>query len=375
MNTLTFRRLSLVVLILSASCAGFGGEGEVVLKYDDGTMEGKRSSTGGGHAVLFDRPEGGPWYLHAVEFFGARYGSRSAPDEDFLVYVTDAALKNYCKIGRPYGLAERGKEYWVRVDMPFVEVPDQFHVCLVFNPTRTKGVYVGMDKNGKEARSRSAVPDVHSKPLDATTNWMIRAHLTRTAAGETTKLLTPEQREQKRQAEVAAAEAKLLKGAKSLLLKHDNGRMDNYQSYGGSTAQTVAFGVPEGEWYAYGISFSGAQYGGRHDSEAVNGDVYILDEGMRVISRTSFPYSLLTYKRAWIEVPVLPTKVSGACFVAIHAHSERYKGLYVGYSTDVKDGHSWIGKVKKEHLDLKPVPKPMEWMIRLRLADKPVYRE
>ena len=43
----------------------------VLLKYDDGGMESKRSTAGGGHAVLFKCPAEGDWYLDQVQLFGA----------------------------------------------------------------------------------------------------------------------------------------------------------------------------------------------------------------------------------------------------------------------------------------------------------------
>ncbi len=193
--------------------------------------------------------------------------------------------------------------------------------------------------------------------------------------GEVLHLLSKEQREEKRQAEIAEREAPLLKGAKSAILKHDDGEVDKYHSYGGNRAQTVMFEAPAGEWYVYGISFYGSQYGGQHDFDAVNGDVCILDEGLRVISRTSFPYSLLTYKKAWIEVPTLATKVTGKFYVAIHAHSERYKGIYVGYDEDIDVSHSSLGSVSRKQFKLRPTPNKLEWMIRVKLAARPVYYE
>jgi hypothetical protein len=151
--------------------------------------------------------------------------------------------------------------------------------------------------------------------------------------------------------------------------------MEDYQSYGGPSAQSVAFDAPEGDQYIYAVSFFGSQYGGQHDSEAVCGDVYILDAEGRVISRTSFPYSLLTFQTAWIEVPTLPTKVTGKFYVALFAHSEQYKGLYVGYDTHTKTSHSFVGRVGREKFTFKPVPKTFDWMIRAKLADRPIYYE
>ena len=68
-----------------------------VLKYDDGTPDGKRSMAGSGHAVLFAKPAG-DWQLAKVHIYGSRYGSAQAPRESFQVYVCDRqfnVLKQY----------------------------------------------------------------------------------------------------------------------------------------------------------------------------------------------------------------------------------------------------------------------------------------
>ncbi len=187
------------------------------------------------------------------------------------------------------------------------------------------------------------------------------------------ELLDRQQREKQRQEELAAHEERWLKGAKATLLKYDGGKMDNHRSYGGPTAETVAFEAPPGEQYVYAVSFYGSQYGGQHDADAVCGDIYILNAEGGVVSRTSFPYSRLTYQKDWIEVPTLPTKVKGKFYVALHAHSEQYKGIYVGYDSDIKTSHSLLGAVSRSRFTFKPVPQKYEWMIRAKLADRPVY--
>src|SRR5271166_5818086 len=126
--------LGLVGLLAYATAALAADE--MILKHDNGKMDSKRSSTGGGHAILFDRPEQDEWYLDRVEVFGARYGNPQPPDEDFTVYVTDPSMERYCAIARPYGTFARGPEQWTRIALPPVRVPARFYVCLVFNPTQ-----------------------------------------------------------------------------------------------------------------------------------------------------------------------------------------------------------------------------------------------
>ena len=45
----------------------------------------------------------------------------------------------------------------------------------------------------------------------------------------------------------------------------------------------------------------------------------------------------------------------------------------MGYDSDMEKSHSGLGRVGREKFTLKPVPKPFEWMIRVKLADRPVY--
>jgi hypothetical protein len=282
-------------------------------------------------------------------------------------------MTRFCVIPQPYSLFERGPEKWTSIKLPPVRVPDNFYVCLVFNPTQTKGVYVGIDKNVEKSHSRDAVPGSHLGEISREGEWMVRAHLTQKPQGAVQELLDEQQREKKKQEALAACETHLLKGAKAMLLRHDTGTMADHYSYGGPRAQTVVFDAPAGDQYIYGVSFYGSQYGGQHDAEAVCGDIYILDAEGGVISRTSFPYSLLTYQKAWIEVPTLPTKVKGKFYVALFAHSEQYKGILVGYDTHTEMPHSFIGQVRRKKFIFQPVPKTFDWMIRAKLADRPIY--
>ena len=347
----------------------------VLLKYDDDSMESKRSTTGGGHAVLFKCPAEGDWYLDQVQLFGARYGYDKAPAENFFIYITDAKMDKVIKVSKPYSTFVKGNEKWTTIKITPVKVPEEFYVCFVFNPTQTKGVYVGMDENVEASHSKDAVPGDHISDMPKKADWMIRAHITPFATGKPMQLLGKNEQEKARESTVADSDAKLLKGAKSVVLKYDNGKMDKFQSLGGSGAQTVAFDAPAAEQYVYGVTFYGSQYGGQHDFDAVNGDIYILDDDMNVISRTSFPYSLLTQQKAWIDVPTLPTKVTGKFYVALHAHSEQFKGIYVGYNENAENSHSSLSDVSPKRFEKMPSEKKLEWMIRAKMADKPMYYE
>ena len=69
------------------------------------------------------------------------------------------------------------------------------------------------------------------------------------------------------------------------------------------------------------------------------------------------------------------TKVRGKFHVALHAHSEQFKGLYVGYDSDVDESHSSLGTVSRAGFTLRPTAEELDWMIRVKLTDKPAFYE
>lgn len=144
------------------------------MRYDDGVMDGKRSMAGSGHAVIFRKPEG-KWQLIGIEIFGSRYGMPQPPQEDFSIYLCDGKFEVLKEFKVPYAKFERGAEKWVRIELPATEVPEFFYVCVSFNPTATKGVFVGFDKNAA-GHSRMALPDSHVADAEGF-DWMLRCYL------------------------------------------------------------------------------------------------------------------------------------------------------------------------------------------------------
>lgn len=179
-------------------------------------------------------------------------------------------------------------------------------------------------------------------------------------------------------AQESNTEKKLLGDAKSITLQHDTGEMDEYLNVGGA-AYTMEFATPKDvEAYVWQVQVYASQFGTRHDSEAVNGDVFVLDENRKIISRTSFPYSLATREKEWISIATLPTVVKGKFYISVDTHGGKYKGLYMGYqkgnankkaSTDQLQGD----KIKPADWSKKFAEN--QWMIRVKIADRPaVYR-
>jgi len=117
------------------------------LAHDDGRQAGKSSIAGSGHAVRFTIP-GGSWYLTGVRIYGSRYGYPAPPKEDFHIWLCDSDFKTIADFPQPYEKFKRGNPRWVNSTLKPTNVPNEFIVCVGFNPTGTKGVYVGYDESG-----------------------------------------------------------------------------------------------------------------------------------------------------------------------------------------------------------------------------------
>jgi hypothetical protein len=147
-----------------------------LLYYDDGTAEGKWSFTGTGYAILFRKPQGA-WLLERIDVFGARYGTHEPPREDFAIYICDEQFEPLHELNHPYSIFKRGKNQWFRIPVDPIKIPRRFYICLNFNPTSTKGVYVAYDQSVARSHSRLALPYTHVKDVEKKYDWMIRAHL------------------------------------------------------------------------------------------------------------------------------------------------------------------------------------------------------
>lgn len=142
------------------------------LAKDDGISAGKRSVAGSGHAVRFTAPEKDS-YLTAVRIFGSRYGQPQPPRENASVWLCDAEFKKIAEFPCPYASFGRGEPKWVTIPITPVRVPPEFVVCVGFNPTATKGVFVHHD-NGGSGNSFLALPGAKGKPFGQG-DWLIRA--------------------------------------------------------------------------------------------------------------------------------------------------------------------------------------------------------
>lgn len=369
-------RTTCVVATLLLVVAQEAAADKKLLKHDDGSPEGKRSMTGAGHAVQFECPDSGKWYVTGIRLHGARYGTAQAPSEDFLIVIASGDLSQRVEIKKPYSLFERGKEKWVRVNFDPVEVEGAFHAAVFFNPTRTRGVFVGIDKNANPTHSSILLAnDPGSKQSDLEGDWMIRAYVANEVDGDVQKLQGDQARAATQMAEEAQRDAEVLGDAKSLTLKHDDGPTEERMNIQGAL-YTMEFETPKNvEAYVWQVQMYASQFGGQHDAEAVSGDVYILDANRQIVTRTTFPYSQATQQSQWVSIPTLPTKVQGKFYVSVDTHGGKSKGLYVGYadgnpqkvgSTDARTGD------KIEPAEWSQKYEHMQWLLRVKVADRPV---
>ena len=141
------------------------------LAKDDGVSAGKLSAGGSGHAVRFTAPSK-DCYLTAVRIYGSRYGRPQAPRENAFVWLCDSDFKPIAEFPFPYSTLERGEAKWVTIPAKPTRLPPEFVICVGFNPTGTKGVYVHHDSGGSGA-SYLALPGGKSRPFEKG-DWMIR---------------------------------------------------------------------------------------------------------------------------------------------------------------------------------------------------------
>ncbi len=160
------------VLVDKSGFAGQTKTPEQELAKDDGSSAGKTSEGGSGHAVRFEAPSKN-CYLTAVRIFGSRYGHPQPPRENASVWLCDTSFKKIAEFAAPYSYFVRGGPRWVTIPVRPTKVPLDFIVCVAFNPTATKGVYVHYDSGGSGS-SFLGLPGGMGQPFGEG-DWLIRA--------------------------------------------------------------------------------------------------------------------------------------------------------------------------------------------------------
>ena len=337
----------------------------MVLKRDDGTMDGKRSLAASGHFVQFQCPPG-KWHLTEVQIFGSRYGSVQPPLDKFTITLCDKQFKTIKYIRKPYSIfAERGQLRGHQVPVPPLElpsakvtdegtVPAPFWINVAFNPSRTKGVYMGYDSSDSECFSRTGLPDQKPGDIKEKYDWMIRLVITDDPPKEVHPNLA--QWMEPRKPLVPWDQAGLTE------LKNEDGESDAMESISGAGPVVRFEGVPEGAKLTR-LRMYASRYGSGFDPETTYADYYVYDDEMRIIQTGRISYSLFTHQERWVDVPLKPVKVPAAFSVLINPNAHKYKGIYTHYDTDTPAGFARCGRTPEETWELN-WREPFTWMIR-----------
>ncbi len=338
-------------------------EGALQLTHVDDTAEGERSIAASGHAVRFERPAD-VTYVEAIQIFASRYGDAKPPDEDFHVYVLNEKHQLLADQRFPYSMIERGERCWYTLRTPSVEVPKQFIVALSFNPHRTKGIYLGYDKDVKQSHSLVGLPEDGFEPVKEMYDWMVRVHLSQKPSGEKGVMRLADWK----------APVRVDPFKDCIEAKHDTGKSEGIQSYGGSgpavrfkLAEVLPKGFPSKKLKLTGFRLYASRYGSGYDPEKTLMKAALLGNDNQTLWQGAFPYSLFGYKAKWVDL-VLPEPVplgdldirTDKLTVALDPEAHQYKGIYFHYNKDAKTSHSLAGTVAKGFRELSD----RQWMIR-----------
>ncbi len=349
------------------------GGGDVLLTYDDGTAEGRRSLGASGHGVAFKAAGSARW-VESVDIFAARYGEAQAPSEFFHLYILNKERQVLADVPFAYGLAQRGDMQWYSLRTPSVEVPEEFVIALAFNPHQTKGIYLGYDESLGQSHSLTGLPEEGYEPVEGKYNWMVRAHLADKPSGKKGVRRLADWKPPAREPAVGGT---LIFPAK-LAISQDK------QSYGGRgpaidfalTPEALKLASLEGV-RVKGFSLYASRYGSGYDPSATFVQVGVLDSSNEVRWEGKVPYGRFTYRPAWVYIP-LPKAVDLAELtrddhrlrLAMNPGAEQTKGIYFHYQKNPAASHSLAGTVNG---GFQPV-KDREWLMRIHLEAKTVAR-
>ena len=350
------------------------------LAHDSGKAGGKRSIAGGGHAVRFEAAAGAS-YLTGIRLHGGRYGRPAAPKEEFHVWLCDAEFKQIADFPFPYAQFHHGRPKWVSLKSKPTRVPEEFYVCVGFNPTATNGVFLSHDD---QAAEQSVVGLPGAEPASFSEgNWMIRAEVvqepsTRTwtdtsgsfsVEAELVDILDGKVRLKKKDgrditvplAKLSEADQQFVKSRSGKAtsspatdaaapklsgtkqeLKSDDGKPANKKSLPMGFA--VAFEAPSDSCYLTMIRIHGARYGQRRPP-AEDFHVWLCDKEFKKIADFPFPYARFRHGRfGWVTLKTKPTKVPAEFVICVGFGATATKGVFVSHDAE---GRSLVGLAGK----------------------------
>ena len=339
MPTRWIGRFVLVLAVpLLASTAARAADRE--LAHDDGVQADKQSAAGTGHVIRYEAPKG-DWWIQSVRVYGARYGGGYDPAETTCtVALCDEALAPLLSFEVPYSRFAPGRFGWVDIPFPRTTVvPRIFRLVVAFDPSATRGVYVGWAATN-ETHSSYGLPGGAERPFRAEAEWMIRPVLTKKPPGGVVR---------------------------ELELALDDGTVAGKKSLGGS-GHVIELRKPSGTWWIQGVRIHGQRYGGGYDPASTSFSVAVTNPKMKPLAEQRAPYALFSGTFAWADVVLdEPVKAPSRFRVAVDFDPGRTKGVYVGYA-DASKPSSYTGRAGGSASPFADG----EWMIRVRLvSEKP----
>ena len=151
--------------------------GEVELKYDDGTTDGRTSAGGYAFRVHFSPPTT-PFTINKIQIFTSIRGSgyEQQKVEAAILSKDFRLLSTFRKAAIEFSQVPS----WMTVEVPGVQVNDDFYVYFYPNSKKDGGVYIHYDSSVTNEHSEYTTPSSEvapwpfNNPKDKT-NWIIRA--------------------------------------------------------------------------------------------------------------------------------------------------------------------------------------------------------
>jgi len=323
---------------------------ELLLKYDDGTVDAYKSFGGAGHVVRFQAPDDKPWYVTRIEVCASQYGGGYDPANTFVrAYVCDLDMNVIAEGQAPYKQFPYGRDQnWGNIDIPFAAVSGAFAVVVAPGSQQNRGLFVAYDSTNKTPQNiHSAVgsPGREAKPVDQPLEWMIRCNISDRKGDAAPEAETGE------------------------ILAHDDGSMDDQQSFGGSLGMVAQFDAPGGERLLDAVWLYGSTYGTGAGADRTAFGLAICDVEMKPLSNAMYPYALFTSDAHWVRVDLLPdVPVNGPFHVVYVGHCMQTDGIYLGIDTTQGAGKSFLGQPGQlSGWDFRLPQDQVNWMIRAEL--------
>lgn len=353
------------------------------LALDNGKDDGKQSIAGGGHAVKF-QVDNDSSVLTSVRIHGARYGSARAPDEDFHVWLCDSEFNEIADFAFPYSKFSRGRSKWVKLKVDPILVPRDFLICVGFNPTATKGVFVSRDDQ-VDGSSFTGLPGRTMRAYGKG-DWLIRATVGTLSAtrqwkdasgkfsveAEFVELTNGQVKLKRKDGQIISVALERLShddqvflksvsqaneghadretteqhtplSKQRVVLKKDDGKAAGRRSFPqGFAVELIAKNETS---HLTSVKVHGARYG---SVRAPNEDfeVSLCDENFKMIKQFKFPYSKFARgETTWVTLPVEPTKVPKKFVICLNFRPTRTKGVFVSHDAEGRGLMGTPGKI------------------------------